>query len=148
MARLTTSLVRTVSFDATGGPVDPNNIGSATIHQHWMEAALTAHCSRSLAEVGKKSENLSAWGFENLGFSANIQLPLLFALSLVMAADYEGVLHIEIVKHYEEMLCSIVGRHFQAVRKAKSNLPASASNKSEVIAVQVVSLQPSQTVFD
>lgn len=96
-------------------------------------------------EVAKKSENLRAWGFENLasGFFSDIQLPFLFALSLVMAADYEGVLHIEIVKHYEEMLCSIVGRHFQAVRKAKSNLPASASNKSEVIAVQVVSIQPS-----
>lgn len=51
--------------------------------------------------------------------------------------DHDGVLLIEVFKSYEEMYCTIKGRKFQAFRKAKAGLPASAENKGD-IAVQVM----------
>lgn len=50
----------------------------------------------------------------------------------------EGSLYVEVFKIYEEMYCCILGRKFQAFRKARPNIPASASNKAE-LALQVSS---------
>ncbi len=53
--------------------------------------------------------------------------------------DFEGSLYVEVFKIYEEMFCCVVGKKFQAYRKARPQLPASPSNKAE-LALQVGSL--------
>jgi hypothetical protein len=50
--------------------------------------------------------------------------------------DFEGSLYVEVFKIYEEMFCCVVGKKFQAYRKARPQLPASATNKAE-LALQV-----------
>lgn len=53
------------------------------------------------------------------------------------AVDIDGPLYVEVNKVWEEVYAIIAGTKFQAFKRIREDVPASKSNRSDVVVMQV-----------
>lgn len=56
---------------------------------------------------------------------------------MAASPDIDGPLYVEVNKVWEEVYAQIVGTRFQAFKRIRDDVPASRSNRSEQVVMQV-----------